>query len=102
MSRKSREQRPALLSHVGAIRIHLTGTLRGYNRIDRLPEIRVSTLFVVGEYDEARPETMQEYQALVRGSIIKVVPDAGHLVHLDQTRAFNDMISEFLASVETR
>jgi proline iminopeptidase len=79
-----------------------TGTLRGYNRIDRLPEIPVPTLFVAGEYDEARPETMHEYQALVRGSIVKVIPGAGHLVNVDQTQAFNDVINEFLTSVETR
>ncbi len=79
-----------------------TGTLRDYNRIDRLPEIRIPTLFVVGEYDEARPETMLEYQSLVRGSIVKVVPGAGHMVNVDQLQAFNEVIREFLASVETR
>jgi proline iminopeptidase len=79
-----------------------TGTLRDYNRIDRLPEIQIPTLFVAGEYDEARPETMQEYQPLVRGSLVKVIPGAGHLVNVDQPRAFNDAINEFLASVETR
>lgn len=79
-----------------------TGTLRDFNRIDRLPEIRIPTLFLVGEYDEARPETMLEYQALVPGSTVKVIPGAGHLVNVDQPQAFNQVINEFLASVETR
>jgi proline iminopeptidase len=79
-----------------------TGTLRDYNRIDRLPEIRIPTLFLVGEYDEARPETMLEYQALVPGSIVKVISGAGHLVNVDQPKVFNEVINEFLASVETR
>jgi proline iminopeptidase len=77
-----------------------TGTLRDYDRIGRLSEIAIPTMFLVGQYDEARPETMREFQALVPGSVIKVIPDAAHLVNVDQTEAFNQAIAEFLASVE--
>lgn len=77
-----------------------TGTLRDYDRIGRLREIGIPTMFLVGEYDEARPETMREFQALVPGSVVKVIPDAAHLVNVDQTEAFNQAIAEFLASVE--
>jgi len=57
-------------------------------------------MFLVGQYDEARPETMAEFQALVPGSVVKVIPEAGHLVNVDQPEAFNEAISAFLASVE--
>lgn len=77
-----------------------TGTLRDYDRIGRLREIGIPTMFLVGAYDEARPETMREFQALVPGSIVKVIPDAAHLVNVDQTDAFNDAIAGFLASVD--
>jgi len=77
-----------------------TGTLRDFSRVDRLPELDLPTLLLVGEYDEARPETMLEFQALIPGSVLKVIPDAAHLVNVDQPRAFNDAIAEFLASVE--
>lgn len=79
-----------------------TGTLRDYDRIGRLPELDIPTLFLVGQYDEARPETMLEFQALVPGSQVKLIPDAAHLVNVDQTEAFNDAIAEFLASVDER
>jgi proline iminopeptidase len=79
-----------------------TGTLRDYSRIDRLPELDIPTLFLVGEYDEARPETMLEFQALVSGSVVKVIPGAGHLVNVDQPQAFNDALAEFFALVEAR
>jgi proline iminopeptidase len=79
-----------------------TGTLRDYSRIDRLSELGIPTLFLVGEYDEARPETMREFQALVPGSRVKVIPGAGHLVNVDKPQAFNDAISEFLTSVESQ
>jgi proline iminopeptidase len=49
-----------------------TGTLRDYDRIDRLPELTLPVLFLVGEYDEARPETVREFQAMVPGSIVRV------------------------------
>lgn len=79
-----------------------TGTLRDYNRIDRLPELKIPTLFLVGEHDEARPETMLEFQTLVPGSVVRVIPGAAHMVNVDQPQAFNEAINEFLASVEMR
>jgi proline iminopeptidase len=78
-----------------------TGTLRDYDRTARLSELELPTLFVVGEYDEARPATAREFQALVPGSIVKVIPGAAHAVNVDETQAFNEAIAEFLSSVET-
>jgi proline iminopeptidase len=79
-----------------------TGTLRDYDRIDQLSELDLPTLFLVGQYDEARPETMREFQALVPGSVLTVIPDAGHVSNLDQPEAFNAAVNEFLAGVEGR
>jgi len=79
-----------------------TGTLRDYDRIKRLHELTLPTLFLVGEYDEAPPATVREFQALVPGSIVKVIPGAGHEVAVDSTKAFNEAIAEFLKSVEDR
>ena len=78
-----------------------TGTLRDYDRIGRLAEVRIPTLFLVGEHDEARPETMLEFQALVPGSVVKVIPNAAHMLNVDQSQAFNKAIDEFLSTVET-
>ena len=72
-----------------------TGTLRDYDRIDRLHELSLPVLFIVGEYDEARPETVREFQELVSGSQVTVIPDAGHLSNWDQPEAFNASVSEF-------
>ena len=77
-----------------------TGTLRDFNRIDGLSEISVPTLFIAGEYDEARPATMEEFREQVAGSVVKIIPDAGHLVNVDQPKAFNAAVSEFLSSVD--
>jgi proline iminopeptidase len=79
-----------------------TGTLRTYDRLDRLKELKLPTMFLVGEYDEARPATMRKFQAQVPGSVVKVIPNAAHSVNIDATREFNDALAGFMASAERR
>lgn len=77
-----------------------TGTLRDYDRIARLPEVQVPTLFVRGEYDEPSDATVAEYQAMIPGALYETIPEAGHGVYIDQPDLFDAVIVEFLASVE--
>ncbi len=77
-----------------------TGTLREYDRTEELSKVNLPTSFLVGEYDEARPETVREFQARVPGSIVKVITGAAHMSDIDQTEAFNEIVAEFLGSVE--
>jgi len=79
-----------------------TGTLRDYDRIERLHELDLPTLFLVGEYDEARPQTMREFQSRVPGSVVRVIPGAGHGANVDRTAEFNAALEEFLSGVERR
>lgn len=79
-----------------------TGTLIDYNRIDRLPELDLPVLFVTGQYDEARPETVRHFQGLVEGSRLEVLPDAGHAVYVDQQVLFNATLVDFFADVEAQ
>ena len=79
-----------------------TGTLREYDRTDRLHELNLPVLFLVGEYDEARPETVREFQAQVPGALMTVIPNAGHGSSWDQPEAYNAAVNEFLAGVEGR
>ena len=79
-----------------------TGTLRDYYRIDRLSEVDVPTLFLMGEYDEPSFETVAGYRDMVAGSQMEVIPDAGHGSSIDQPVLFNDALVRFLASVEGR
>ena len=79
-----------------------TGTLRDYDRVDRLSEVDVPTLFLLGEYDEPSPETVRDYQSRVAGSRLEVIPDAGHMIDVDQPELFNDALVRFFAHVEGR
>lgn len=78
----------------------LRGTLRTYNRTSRLHEIYAPTLFIAGEYDEARPSTAQYYQKLVYGAKLEVIRDAAHLTTLDKPAESNQVIIDFLNEIE--
>ena len=79
-----------------------TGTLLDFDRTDRLHELELPVMFIVGRYDEARPETMFEFQRLVPGSVVEIVEDAAHFSMTDQPERFNALVGQFLASVEAR
>ncbi len=55
-----------------------TGTLKGYEKAERLKEIKVPTLFTCGEYDEASPATTRYYSNLTPGSEVVVFQGASH------------------------
>lgn len=68
--------------------------------IDRLGEVRIPTLVVVGERDEGHiHEISHLLQAGVAGAVRRVVPGAGHLVSLDAPGEFNRLVAQFLARV---
>jgi proline-specific peptidase len=78
----------------------ITGTLKDYDATPTLGRITAPTLFISGEYDGARPETMRYYQSLVPGSRLEIIPDAAHLTMQDQPEKYNEAIRAFLRQVE--
>ena len=84
----------------GAAEFVSTGTLKDYARINRLAELDLPVLFVTGQYDQARPETVYYYQTLVQGSKVEIMPDSGHIVYQDQTVLFNDTLVNFFRGVD--
>lgn len=79
-----------------------TGTLQGYDRTDRLGEIGIPTLFTTGEYDEARPVTVEYYRSLVPGAELAIVEGAAHLTMQDEPEENVRIVREFLRRVEGR
>jgi proline-specific peptidase len=69
----------------GATEFSATGTLKTYDGeplLDRLDGPR--TLFMVGQYDEARPATTIGFSRRAKGSELAVVPGAGHATFTDR------------------
>ena len=85
----------------GPSEIVITGTLKDHDLIEQLPALELPVLFVAGQYDETRTETMLYYQQQVAGSKLEILPDAGHMVNLDQTELFNKALSDFFDEVES-
>ncbi len=76
-------------------------TLRCLTTFDRradLPRIAAPTLLISGELDQAAPaKTMRRMAEAIPGARIVVVPGAGHMVHLEQPRAFRAALFPFLS-----
>ena len=78
----------------------LSGNLKDQDAIGKLGDIKVPTLFIGGQYDEARPESVRYYASLVPGAKISIIPNAGHLSMEDNPKANNKAVRDFLHSIE--
>jgi 3-oxoadipate enol-lactonase len=63
--------------------------LLGLNYLDRVGSIAVPTTLIVGAKDGPLPDAMGDLQRRIAGSILEVIPDAGHLPNIDQANAFD-------------
>ncbi len=59
--------------------------------------ITVPTLLIYAADDDAIPlADGKQYNSLIKGSRLEVIPEAGHFVHLDQPQKVTGLIEEFL------
>ena len=79
-----------------------TGTLSNFDRIDDLSRINEPILFITGEFDEARPETMYRYKQLCQKADVEIIKDAAHMTMVDQPESVVKSIDRFLRKVEGR
>jgi 3-oxoadipate enol-lactonase len=68
--------------------------------LDRLKEIKVPALVMVGEHDHGTPpEAARAIQQNLAGSELKIIPSAAHLSNVEQAQIFNDATMDFLDRV---
>lgn len=84
----------------GPSEFHATGTLLDFDVTGRLHEIDVPVLFLTGEFDEARPETVAGFQKLIKGARFEVIGGAGHLTLRKEPEHYRMLLEEFLDSAE--
>lgn len=77
-----------------------TGTLKHFDATDWLRGIRVPTLFLAGEYDEATPASTARFARLVPGAEFTVIPSSGHSTENDNPDALLRTVRDFLHRVE--
>jgi L-proline amide hydrolase len=84
----------------GPSEFHVTGTLREWSVVDRLGEIRVPTLVVTGEHDEATPAINRTVSEGIPGARSVVLPGASHMAHVEDTPGYVRLLDGFFADVE--
>lgn len=62
----------------------------------RLGGLHIPTLLIVGDHDRASLEPTRALAAALPSATLIVVPDAGHVVNLEQPAAFNAALMSFL------
>lgn len=66
-----------------------------------LGDIRVPTLVMAGTHDQVAPMTqMEQMAAAIPNSILRVIPDAGHLMNIERPDLFNRHVRDFLTGVK--
>jgi pimeloyl-ACP methyl ester carboxylesterase len=67
--------------------------------IDALQQIGAPALVVVGEHDAAYQRSAEVLCAKLPKAESVVIPDAGHIVNIEQAEAFDSAVLGFLARV---
>jgi len=77
-----------------------TGTLKSFDIVYKLNTVKVPTLFITGEYDEARPATVERFQSMVPNAEMVVIKKAGHATMHDNLCQNRNAIAKFLKAVD--
>jgi proline-specific peptidase len=72
------------------------GNLQGWDRTDRLGEIRIPTLITVGRYDELTPACAETLKGGIPDSRLVVFEDSSHLAHVEEESLYLQVLREFL------
>jgi L-proline amide hydrolase len=85
----------------GPNEFHVVGTLKNWDIIDRLPEIKAPTLVTSGKYDEATP--------LIAGTVYTGIPGArwalfnhsSHMAHVEEAQQYRRVLAKWLHQTES-
>ena len=72
------------------------------NAIDRLDQVRVPTLVLVGELDALQREPAELLGKSIPGARLIVIPGGGHLLNLTSPKEFEAAVSSFLRASSLR
>jgi proline iminopeptidase len=85
----------------GPTEFNATGTLLDFDLTPRLREIDVPVLFIAGEFDEARPETVAGFQQLIPGARLGVIEGVAHASLSKAPERYAAVLEDFLDAAET-
>jgi len=86
----------------GPTEFRATGNLVDFDVTDRLHEIDTAVLLIAGEFDEARPERMLDYQKLIPGSQLVIIKDVAHASLSRKPVEYRATLEAFLDTAEMK
>jgi L-proline amide hydrolase len=78
----------------------VTGTLKDWDVIERLVEIRVPTLITSGRHDECTPTLVEPLHRGIAGSEWVIFDESAHMPYLEEPQRYLEVVGEFLERVE--
>lgn len=84
----------------GPTEFRASGKLLDFDLTARLHEIDVPVLFIAGEHDEARPETLARFQGLIPGARLEVLEGLAHATIGKAPQRYADLLEPFLDDTE--
>ncbi len=85
----------------GPSEFHVIGTIKDFDILDRLGEIRVPTLVTGGRYDEVTPAVTESVHRAIPGSQWVIFEQSAHLAHAEEQERYMEVLDAFLSRVET-
>jgi pimeloyl-ACP methyl ester carboxylesterase len=80
----------------------VVGTLKHWDIIPRLGEIRVPTLVTSGRYDEATPLIAETVRNGIPDSRWVIFEESSHMAHAEEPERYMQVLDDFLTDVESR
>jgi proline-specific peptidase len=75
----------------------IDGNLKGFDFTHSLGSVRVPSLVVIGDRDLVSTATADESRAALPRATLVVMAECAHMMFIDQTTRFNQLLEEFLS-----
>ena len=67
-----------------------------YDVRDQVSQIKIPTLIIVGEKDKVNLESSRYLNQEIKGSELHIITDSGHLIMIEKTQEFNQILEQFI------
>ncbi len=84
----------------GPTEFHVIGTIKEWDRTDRLSEIHVPTLITSGRFDESTPLLNEVLHNGIVGSEWVLFENSSHMAHVEERELYLSTVKAFLDGVE--
>jgi len=84
----------------GSAEFACTGTLKDWDREDRIAEIQAPTLITTGRYDEMVVPIAEMMHARIARSELVIFEDSSHSAHVEEPELFAQVLRDFFRRTE--